>query len=150
MISLLLCDSALEFRLVEKWQQRIDAVAGGGMATIADAEMVRRLIDPTLHSSMGLLRIVLATDLVGYAGCAAALSDARAADLAGQVHCPTTMVVGEDDASTPPSAAAAMRDSVIGSGIVTIAHAAHAPTFKRGDGVTAALLAHIRGLAHSS
>ncbi len=145
--SLLLCDTALEFPPFETWQQRIDAVSDGGMAAIADAVMARWVVDQSLPSSAALRRMLLATDAVGYAGCAAALRDARASGIAGRIACPATVIVGEQDASTPPSAAAAVRDAIAGSGMVTIARAAHIPTFERGPEVTAALLAHLRGPA---
>jgi 3-oxoadipate enol-lactonase / 4-carboxymuconolactone decarboxylase len=145
--SLMLCDTALEFRPPEMWQQRMDAVAQGGMAAIADAVMERWVLDQSLPSSKGLRRMLLRTDPAGYAGCAAALRDTRAADVAGRIKCPATVVVGDRDASTPPSAARAVQEAVPGSGMVTIEGAAHIPNFEREAEVTGALLGHMRGLA---
>jgi len=145
--SLVLCDTALEFQPPDMWQQRMDAVARGGMAAVADAVMERWVIDQSLPSSKGLRRMLLRTDPAGYAGCAAALRDTRAADVAGRIGCPATVVVGDKDASTPPSAAQAVRDAIPGSELVTIADAAHIPTFEREAAVTRALLTHMQKLA---
>jgi 3-oxoadipate enol-lactonase/4-carboxymuconolactone decarboxylase len=145
--SLILCDTALEFRPPEMWQQRMDAVAQGGMAAIADAVMERWVLDQSLPSSEGLRRMLLRTDPAGYAGCAAALRDTRASDVAGRVRCPATVVVGDKDASTPPSAAKAVQDAIPGSEMVTIADAAHIPTFEREADVTGALVGHMRKVA---
>ena len=145
--SLILCDTALEFRPPEMWQQRMDAVAQGGMAAVVDAVMERWVVDRTLPSSKGLRRMLLSTDPAGYAGCAAALRDTRASDVAGRIGCPATVVVGDKDASTPASAAEAVRDAIPGSEMVLIADAAHIPTFEREAEVTAALLGHLRKLA---
>jgi 3-oxoadipate enol-lactonase / 4-carboxymuconolactone decarboxylase len=145
--SLILCDTALEFQPAEMWQQRMDAVAQGGMAAVADAVMERWVLDQSLPSSKGLRRMLLRTDPAGYAGCAAALRDTRASDVAGRITCPTTVVVGDKDASTPPGAAQAVQGAIPGSEMVTIADAAHIPTFEREAAVTRALSDHLRRLA---
>ena len=145
--SLILCDTALEFRPPETWQQRIEAVAQGGLAAIADAVMDRWVLDQSLPSSKALRRMLLRTDPAGYAGCAAALRDTRASDVAGRIRCPTTVVVGDKDASTPPSAAEAVRDAITGGEMVTVADAAHIPTFEREADVTRALVAHMQRMA---
>jgi 3-oxoadipate enol-lactonase/4-carboxymuconolactone decarboxylase len=145
--SLILCDTALEFPPPDAWQQRMDAVAQGGMAAVADAVMERWVLDQSLPSSKGLRRMLLRTDPAGYAGCAAALRDARGAGLLGRIACPATVVVGEKDVATPPSAAQAIRDAIPGSELVTIADAAHVPTFECEAAVTGAVLAHMRRAA---
>jgi len=145
--SLILCDTALEFPPPDTWQQRIDAVAEGGMAAIADAVMERWVLDQSLPSSKGLRRMLLRTDPAGYAGCAAALRDARGDGLKGRIGCAATVVVGDKDVATPPSAAEAIRDAIPGSELVTVADAAHIPTFEREAAVTGAVLAHMRRMA---
>jgi len=145
--SLALCDTALEFPPPEAWQQRMDAVAQGGMAAVADAVMERWVLDQSLPSSKALRRMLLRTDPAGYAGCAAALRDTRGADVLGRVTCPATVVVGDKDVSTPPAAAEAVRDAIPGSDLVTIADAAHIPMFEREAPVTRALLAHLEKVA---
>lgn len=148
--SLILCDTALEFQPPEMWQQRMDAVARGGLAAIADAVMDRWVVDQSLPSSKGLRRMLLRTDPAGYAGCAAALRDTRASSIAGRIGCPTTVVVGDKDASTPPSAARAVQDTIPGSELVTIADAAHIPNFERDADLTRAVLGHLRAQATAS
>jgi 3-oxoadipate enol-lactonase/4-carboxymuconolactone decarboxylase len=142
-LSLMPCDTALEFGPPEMWQQRMDAVAQGGMAAVADAVMGRWVLDQSLASSNGLRRMLLGTDPVGYAGCGAALRDCRAAELLGRITCPTTVLVGERDASTPPAAAQAIHEAIPGSRLVVIPEAAHIPNFEQEHHVTAALLAHL-------
>lgn len=142
--SLILCDTALEFPPPETWQQRMDAVAKGGMAAVADAVMERWVLDQSHPSSKALRRMLLRTDPAGYAGCAAALRDTRGADVVGRIECPTTVIVGDKDVSTPPAAAQAVRDAIRGSELVTIPDAAHIPTFECEAAVTSAVLAHMR------
>ena len=143
-LSLMPCDTALEFKPAETWQERMDAVARGGIAAIADATMGRWVLDHSLASSKGLRRMLLGTDPAGWLGCAAALRDCSAQEVVGRIRCPTTVIVGERDASTPPSAAHAIHEAVPESKLVTIAEAAHIPNLEREHPFTAAVLAHMK------
>jgi 3-oxoadipate enol-lactonase/4-carboxymuconolactone decarboxylase len=145
--SLFLLDSAAEFPPPESWQARIEAVRAGGMAAIAEAVMTRWVVDPSLASSQGLRRMLLGTDPAGYAACAAALRDARAADLAGRIACPATIAVGDRDIATPPAMAAALAAMIPGAALVTIPEAAHLPSLERAEAVTAAMLDHLSAFA---
>ena len=145
--SLVLIDTAAEFAPASLWQQRIDLVREQGMAGLADAVMARWVVDQSLASSRGLRRMLLATDPAGYAGCAAALRDAGASDVAGRIACPTTVIVGERDVASPPDVAAALRDMIPGSTLVTIPEAAHLPNLEHAGAVTDAVLAHFGALA---
>jgi 3-oxoadipate enol-lactonase/4-carboxymuconolactone decarboxylase len=91
--------------------------------------------------------MLLSTDPRGYAASAAALRDARAAEVAGRIACPTTVIVGDRDIATPPAMAEALRDMIPGARLVTIPEAAHIPTLECAEPVTAALAAHLAALA---
>ncbi|PWS36685.1 4-carboxymuconolactone decarboxylase [Falsiroseomonas bella] len=145
--SLVLMDTAAEFPPPEAWQQRIDIVAAQGMAGLVDMVMPRWVVDASLASAQGLRRMLLGTDPQGYAASAAALRDARAAEIAGRIACPTTVLVGERDIATPPAMAEALRDMIPGATLVTIPEAAHIPTLERAEAVNAALLDHFAALA---
>jgi 3-oxoadipate enol-lactonase/4-carboxymuconolactone decarboxylase len=145
--SLVLMDTAAEFPPPEAWQQRIDIVSAQGMAGLVDMVMPRWVVDPSLASAQGLRRMLLGTDPQGYATSAAALRDARAAEVAGRIACPTTVIVGERDIATPPAMAQALCDMIPGAQLVAIPEAAHIPTLERADAVNAALLAHFAALA---
>jgi 3-oxoadipate enol-lactonase / 4-carboxymuconolactone decarboxylase len=143
-LSLMPCDTALEFAPAEIWTQRIEAVQAGGLAAIADATMERWVVDRSLASSKGLRRMLLATDPVGWLGCAAALRDCKAEEVAGKIRCPTTIIVGERDVATPPAAAQAIHAAVPESKLVVIAEAAHIPNLEREHAFTAAILGHMK------
>jgi 3-oxoadipate enol-lactonase / 4-carboxymuconolactone decarboxylase len=145
--SLVLMDTAAEFPPPEAWQQRIDIAAAQGMAGLVEMVMPRWVVDASLASSQGLRRMLLGTDQQGYAAAAAALRDARAADIAGRIACPTTVIVGDRDIATPPAMAEALRDMIPGARLVVIPEAAHIPTLERAEPVTAALAAHLAALA---
>ena len=142
-LSLMLCDTGLEFPPPEGWQRRMDAVRAGGMPAVADAVLARWVCDASLPSSQGLLRMLLTTPPAGYASAAAALRDARAAPLAGRIACPTSVLVGEHDPATPVAWSEAIRDAIPGATLTTIPGASHIPNFEAADAMTAALSAHM-------
>ena len=72
------------------------------MAAIADLVMGRFLSDaaePAIYEA--LRRQLLAMDAQGYAGCGAAIRDMDLADRIGGIACPTLVVTGTRDTSTP-------------------------------------------------
>lgn len=87
------------------WNDRVTRVRGEGMAAIADLAMGRflspefRAEQPAVYGTVR--RQLLGMDAHGYAGCGAAIRDM---DLAGRIAglaCPTLVVTGTRDTSTP-------------------------------------------------
>ncbi|NKE47915.1 alpha/beta fold hydrolase [Roseomonas frigidaquae] len=146
-LSLMLMDTALEFPPPDAWQDRIDAVREIGTQALVDVVMPRWVVDTSLASSQGLRQMLLRTDRRGYAGSAAALRDARAAQVAGHIDCPTTVMVGDRDIATPPEMAREVQDAIPGSRYVEISEAGHLPTLERPAQATAAILEHFANLA---
>jgi 3-oxoadipate enol-lactonase/4-carboxymuconolactone decarboxylase len=142
-LSLLPCDTALDFGGAAGWQERMDIVAAKGMAAIAEMTMSRWVLDQSLASSRGLRRMLLGTDPAGWLGCAAALREVKGDELLGRIHCPTTVVVGDRDPSTTPEAARAIHAAIPGSKLVVIPEAAHIPNLERAESMTRAVLGHL-------
>jgi 3-oxoadipate enol-lactonase/4-carboxymuconolactone decarboxylase len=114
------------------------------MASIVESVIANWAVDQSLASTRGLARMVLATDVVGYAGCAAALRDCG---VPGAIICPTTVVCGAQDPSTTPAKAQAIVAHIPGARYVEIEGAAHIPCFEQEAAMTEALLGHLAGLA---
>lgn len=84
------------------WNDRITKVRGEGMAAIADLAMGRFLSDaaaPAIYEAVR--RQLLTMDAEGYAGCGAAIRDMNLADRIAGLACPTLVVTGTRDTSTP-------------------------------------------------
>lgn len=84
------------------WNDRIAKVRGEGMAAIADLAMGRFLSDaaePALYEAVR--RQLLAMDAQGYTGCGAAIRDMDLIDRIGGIACPTLVITGTRDTSTP-------------------------------------------------
>lgn len=99
----LICTSATMDKAA--WSARVEKVRAEGMASIADLAMGRFLSDgsatddPSLYQTVR--RNLLTMDAQGYAGCAAAIRDMNLADQIGSITCPTLVVTGSRDSSTP-------------------------------------------------
>ncbi|CAM8664863.1 3-oxoadipate enol-lactonase [Sphingobium sp.] len=84
------------------WNDRIAKVRTKGMAAIADLAMGRFLSDaaePAIYDAVR--RQLLTMNAQGYAGCGAAIRDMDLADRIGGITCPTLIVTGARDTSTP-------------------------------------------------
>lgn len=84
------------------WNDRIAKVRGEGMAAIADLAMGRFLsnaAEPAVYETVR--RQLLTMDAQGYAGCGAAIRDMDLADRIAAIACPTLVVTGTRDTSTP-------------------------------------------------
>jgi 3-oxoadipate enol-lactonase/4-carboxymuconolactone decarboxylase len=145
--SLILLDTALEFPPPSAWQDRIDAVLARGTEALVETVMPRWVVDPTRPDSQGLRAMLLHTDRAGYAGSAAALRDATAADIAGRITCPTTVLVGDRDIATPMAMAEAVAAAIPGAMLETIPGGGHLPTLECADLTTQAIQRHFARLA---
>ncbi|MCT2401409.1 3-oxoadipate enol-lactonase [Novosphingobium mangrovi (ex Huang et al. 2023)] len=84
------------------WNERVTKIRQDGMAAIADLAMGRFLsdqVEPALYEAVR--RQLLAMDAQGYAGCAAAIRDMELAPRLSGIACPTLVVTGTRDTSTP-------------------------------------------------
>ncbi|PZQ57484.1 MAG: 3-oxoadipate enol-lactonase [Novosphingobium pentaromativorans] len=84
------------------WKDRIAKVRGEGMAAIADLAMGRFLSDraePAIYQTVR--RQLLTMDAQGYAGCGAAIRDMDLESRISAIACPTLVVTGTRDTSTP-------------------------------------------------
>ena len=101
-----LCNTAVWFPPRELWDERIRAVAAGGMASVADA-LLERWFTPTFRRAEAgeakrVRAMILATDPVGYAGGCAAVRDMDMRDFLGTIEAPTLVVIGAHDPATTP------------------------------------------------
>lgn len=87
------------------WDDRVRLVREQGMASIAQLAM-GRFLSETFRSDQPAIAATIERQLRdmdpgGYAGCAAAIRDMRIADRLGDIQCPTLVITGTRDSSTP-------------------------------------------------
>lgn len=129
--ALVLCDTAHKIGGPDIWNPRIEAVNTGGMASIADAVLLRWFApgfgdrNPALHA--GVYAMLTQTSAVGYAGICAAIRDADLTAGTATIACPALCLCGSDDMATPPDLVAAMADLMPNATFEVIANAGHLP-----------------------
>jgi 3-oxoadipate enol-lactonase/4-carboxymuconolactone decarboxylase len=80
------------------------------------------------------------TPAEGYIGCCLAIRDEDLRADAGRIGCPTLVIVGDQDLSTPPAAAQELAGMIRGARLATITGAAHIPTVEQPAALNAILL----------
>ena len=122
-----------------------------GMAPIADAMLPKLLSAGTLEHSPDVVARVRRMMLgVSPEGAAAALRGMAVrrdqTDLLSKIDVPTLVIVGSEDAITPPSDSEAMHSSIEGSRLVVIEGAGHVSNVERPVEFDRALVEFLEGL----
>ena len=146
--SLALCATAAYMGPAELWDQRIAAVAAGGMAAVVDATIARwftaasqrRIPDEVARIRDG----ILATPVAGYSACCAAIRDMDQRESIRAIRVPTAVLVGADDPSTPGSAATLLHERIAGSTLTVIPETQHFFNVENPAAFNAALLGFLR------
>ncbi|KKW90118.1 3-oxoadipate enol-lactonase [Sphingobium chungbukense] len=126
------------------WNDRITKVRGEGMAAIADLAMGRFLSDaaePALFETVR--RQLLAMDAEGYAACGAAIRDMDLATRIAGIACPTLVVTGTRDSSTPYGGHGEHLVARIPGAAHHALEAAHLAPLEAPDALAAALLSFV-------
>lgn len=128
------------------WADRIATINARGMAGIADLAMGRFLsahAEPAIRESVR--RQLLTMDPAGYTGCAAAIRDMNLSPRLGAIACPTLVVTGALDTSTP----LAGHGEHLLAGIPGAAHceldAGHLAPLEAPEALAAALISFAKG-----
>ena len=141
--SLVLCDTAAHMPPAEVWNQRIDSVRSQGMEAVANTT-IERWFTPAGRARLGaevaaIRQIILDTPDEGFCACCAAIRDMDQRDTIPSISVPTLILVGEDDPSTPVSAAQFIHERIAGSRLVILKKAAHLANIEQADAFNAAL-----------
>lgn len=125
------CAARAEFPspAIASWDQRLDAVAKGGVSAIADDTLARWFTPKTQQEQPELIaharRMILSTPDEGYSGCVAALKTLDYFRHLPKLEKETLYVVGEADAGAPVAAMRAMAEATPHSQLVIAPAAAH-------------------------
>jgi 3-oxoadipate enol-lactonase len=113
----------------EIWQARIDAVTDGGIEAVSEQALARFFTSSFASEQPDVFartsRILLDTDPAGYAACCAALRDADLRELVEAIRCPTLVIGGSEDISTPPEQSVWLQDHIPGSRLQILDGAPH-------------------------
>lgn len=150
--SLALCDTgaAIAPEAQPIWQERIDAVRGGGVASQLEPTMERWFTPSFLKLNPHMLGVIrnefLATPAQGYLGCIYAIRKLNYLNRLSAIKIPTLIMVGEDDPGTPVSASEAIHQRIPDSKLVIIKSARHLSNVEQPDVFNTNLLTFLKGL----
>jgi 3-oxoadipate enol-lactonase len=138
--SLVLCDTANRIGPPAMWDDRIATIRSKGLASIVDGVMARwftaGFAERHPAELAGMRNMLTRTPIDGYIGGALAVRDGDLRDDDGKIACPTLVIVGDQDLSTPPAAATELRQAIANARLAVIDGAAHIPTIEQPDAVT--------------
>jgi len=149
--SLVLGDTASVIGPKSNWDARAGAIRADGMASLIDAILARWFTPAFIETAApeiarGFGAMLLRMPAEAYISAAFAVRDGDTTASLGRIACPTLVLVGDQDVSTPPAAAEALRVAIPGAKLVTIENAAHIPTVERPEAVTTAMRSFLAGL----
>jgi 3-oxoadipate enol-lactonase len=133
--ALVLSNTAARLGTPDSWQARIDAVAAGGMAAIADAVM-ERWFAPAFRASDSLppwRTMLLRSDPAGYVDACRALAGADQTQATARLRLPVLAIGGDADGATPPDLVRATADLIPGAAFHLIPGAGHLPCVEAPD-----------------
>ena len=144
-VTLVASNTAARVGTAEKWAERIAAVAEVGLAgilpTVVPGFVTRDFPARHPEAYRSIETTFAAVDPVGYAGCCAALRDTDLADDVAAIACPTLVVAGDQDRSTPPPESEFLHGRIAGSRLEVIRGAAHLANLDQPEVFNRAVLA---------
>lgn len=131
--ALVLSNTGAKIGTPQIWQDRLDALAAGGIEALADATM-ERWFSKAFRKTDELLawrNMMVRQPQHGYAGCSAAISGTDFYTPTSGLRLPTLGIAGSEDGSTPPDLVRETVDLVPGSKFKLIRGAGHLPCVEK-------------------
>jgi 3-oxoadipate enol-lactonase len=130
------------------WEERIAQARTQGMQALQEGTLSRwfteayRTAQPAAMQRIGAM--ICATPVEGYANCGFAIARINFTDQLKAIRCPTLIVVGEDDPSTPVAMSREIHAAIPGSELVVLQQAAHLSNVEQAAAFNSALLDFLR------
>jgi 3-oxoadipate enol-lactonase len=125
------------------WADRIRLAETKGMEPLAQPTLERWFTEPFRKAHPGVVdgirKLIVATPVSGYVGCSQAIPKINVTARLKEIRCPILVIVGEQDAGTPPAMAREIHDNAPGSKLVILPQAAHLANLEQPEGFTRAL-----------
>lgn len=119
------------------WQERIAMVREKGMGVLVEGTLARwftapyRAAHPEVMERVGAL--IRNTPSAGYIGCGHAIPAIDVTDRLGELACPTLVIVGAEDAGTPPDMAREIAAHIPGARLEIIPDAGHLANIEQAE-----------------
>jgi 3-oxoadipate enol-lactonase len=133
--ALVLCGTAAKIGTPETWAERIAAVEGAGIDSIADRILERWFAasfrKTRIDDYTGWKNMLVRTPTHGYVGTCASIRDADLTADAARIKAPTLCAAGEEDGSTPPDLVRNTASLIPGARFEIIDRAGHIPCIEQ-------------------
>jgi 3-oxoadipate enol-lactonase len=130
---------------------RARLVRSGGMAAVVESTLQRWFTRQTAQRRPDIIdritKTLLSDDPVTHAAIWDMISTLNLDDRLSGIDCPTLVLVGEQDPSTPPSVAAGLAGKIPDAKLIVIPDASHIVTVEAPDALNEALLKFLDGLS---
>lgn len=111
------------------WDERIGIVRQQGMEPMVEPTLARWFTEPFRKSHPEVMArigaLIRATPVAGYLGCCHAIPRLNVSARLRTLRLPALIMVGDQDAGTPPAMAREIQEAIAGSQLVVIRDAAH-------------------------
>lgn len=129
--ALVLCDTATRIGSEASWNERIDQVQAHGLDHLAST-LTERWFAPGFRERapdafQRYASMLAHTSHDGYLGTCVLLRDSDLSGRAGSIACPTLVVTGERDVSTPPEQGRRLAEAIPNGRFAEVAGAGHLP-----------------------
>ena len=130
------------------WNDRINAVKAKGLAPLVEPNMQRWFTEGFRNKAPVVMErmkaMFLATDPEGYVACCEAIRDMDFRDSNPRITTPTLVIVGSQDAATPPAAGEAIAKAIPGAKVASI-DAAHIANVEQPKAYADTVLGFLKG-----
>lgn len=138
--SLALCDTTACYgpALRPMWEDRIRTAETAGMTDVLIDRTMEIWFTPAFRererATVDRVRAMLrTTDPAGYAAAIRAIGFVDLTERLGAIHCPTLVVVGEQDPGTTPAMARTIHERIAGSRLLVLPDAMHCSPVEQAD-----------------
>jgi 3-oxoadipate enol-lactonase len=133
------------------WGERVRIARENGMDALVEGTLARWFTEPYRKSHPEVMARVgngiRATPVAGYAGCCLAISKLDLTARLKEIKCPALVIVGDQDAGTPPEMAREIQTNLPGSELTVIPSAAHLSNIEQTQAFNDALTAFYQRVA---
>jgi 3-oxoadipate enol-lactonase len=133
------------------WGERVRIARENGMDALVEGTLARWFTEPYRNSHPEVMARVgngiRATPVAGYAGSCLAIAQLDLTARLKEIKCPALVIVGDQDAGTPPEMAREIQANLPGSELTVIPSAAHLSNIEQTQAFNDALTAFYKRVA---
>ena len=146
--ALIICDSLPKIGTGEMWDERINTLRQGGMASLGDT-ILGRWFAPSYKEQhpveySGYYNMLTRMPVTGYTGTCEAIRDADLTEVVHYIQCPTLLLCGAEDVATPPTLMKGLTDTIPNTRYVEIEDAGHLPCIENPQAVVTAIQSFLK------